>query len=133
MEGVIASALPFGLRFPQLIAFERIVIPVGTAHFDIGGRSANQRRYAPSFMGVFGERRHERKIDMDVRVDKSWKNKLPCGIDHFNIRRRFQILANTSDGFVLNIDVRMEARPRCHNVAIPDQQRHVPPANESNC
>jgi len=46
VKRVIASAFPVGLGLPQFIAGQGVVGAVRTAHFDIRGRPADQRRDA---------------------------------------------------------------------------------------
>ena len=86
VERVVAGAVAFGLRLPELIAFQRIVEPRRAAHFDEGRGAADQRRDAGGLVRVLGEGRHERQIDVDVRIDEAGENQLARGIDHFGVR-----------------------------------------------
>src|SRR5882672_3006519 len=125
VEGIVARTLAVGLRFPELIAFQRIIVAVGTAHFDIRCRSANESRDAAGFMRVLGKRRHERKIDMDMRINETWKNEFARGVDDFRVWRSLEAYAKACDGLVFDVDVRLESRAHSHNFAIPDQQGHL--------
>ena len=125
VEGVVARAFAFGLGLPELIALQRVIVAIRAAHFDVRSRSADKRRDAAGFMRVLGKSRHERKIDVHVRIDEAGKNQFARGVDHFGIRRSLQILADARDSLVFHVDVRLHARAHRHDFAVPDQQSHL--------
>ena len=71
VKRVVARRLSRGFRFPQFVRFQRIVGAAGADHFDQRRRAADQRRAAGGSVGVFGERAHERQINVDVRIDEA--------------------------------------------------------------
>src|SRR5258705_11809795 len=81
VKGVVTRALSVGLRFPELIAFQRIVVAIGAAHFNVGCRSTYERRDASSLVRVFCKSRHERKIDVHVGINEARKNEFAGGVD----------------------------------------------------
>src|SRR5712664_1096799 len=125
VKGVVTRALSVGLRFPELIAFQRIVVAIGAAHFNVGCRSTYERSDATGFVRVFGKGRHERKIDVYVRIDETGKNKFAGGVDDFRVRRSLDIFAYACDSFVFDVDIRLDPRAHGHNFAISDQQGHL--------
>src|ERR1700687_1911268 len=89
VEGIIAGTLAVGFGFPKLITLQRIVSAIGAAHFDVRGSAADEPRNAGGFVGIFGKSRHERQINVYVRVDKTWENEFSRSIDNFCFWRRF--------------------------------------------
>src|SRR6267142_5583622 len=125
MESVVARALAVGLRLPELITFQRIIVAIGAAHFNVSCRSTYERRDATGLVRVFGKGSHERKIDMYVGIDKTRKNEFAAGVDDFRLRRSLDIFADACNSFVFDVDIRLNARAHCHDFAIPDQQGHI--------
>ena len=95
VKGVIAGRLSGGFRLPQLVRFDRIVVASRADHFDQRRGAADQRRAAGGFVIVFGERAHEGQIDMDVRIDETWKHILSGGVDHLGAWRGRKDLAQS--------------------------------------
>src|SRR6267378_536021 len=125
VKSVVARALAVGLRLPELIAFQRIIVAIGAAHFNVGCRSTYERRDAAGLVRVFGKGGHEREIDMHVGIDETWKNEFAGGVDDFRVRGSLDILADACDSFVFDVDIRLDARAHRHNLAISDQQGHL--------
>src|SRR6267142_2427148 len=125
VKGVVTRALAVGLRLPKLIAFQRIVVAIGTAHLNVGCRSTYERRDAAGLVRVFGKGRHERKIDVHMGIDETRKNEFAGGVDDFRVRRSLNTFADACDGFVFDVDIRLDARAHRHNFAISDQQGHL--------
>src|SRR6267142_4175580 len=124
VKGVVTRALAVGLRLPKLIAFQRIVVAIGTAHLNVRCRSTYERRDAAGLVRVLGKGRHERKIDVHMGVDETRKNEFAGGVDDFRVRRSLDIFADACDSFVFDVDIRLDSRAHRHDFTIPDQQGH---------
>ncbi len=105
VESVIAGAVALGFGFPELVTFESVVIAIGAAHFNVGGGAADESGDAGGFVGVLGERGHEREIDVDVGIDEAGENQFASGVDGFGAGGGFEVFADTGDGFVFDVDV----------------------------
>src|SRR5467141_3159361 len=125
MESVVARALAVGLRLPELITFQCIIVAIGAAHFNVCCRPTYERRDATGLVRVFGKGRHEGKIDVHVGIDETRKDKFPGGVDDFRVRRSLDIFADACDCFVFDVDIRLDPRAHRHNFAISNQQGHL--------
>ena len=85
-EQALAATLD-DVRGSGYVALKSIVHPRWTTHLNVCGRAADQSGYAGRLVRILGERSHERKIDVDVRIDKPGKHELARRVDHFRVRR----------------------------------------------
>src|SRR5271165_7182612 len=103
VKGVIASAPAFGFFLPQVIPRQSVLTSGRAAHLNECRRAADECRDAGRLMSIFGKRRHEGHIDVDMRVDESGKDPLARRIDHFGLRRNREIRADPRDRLILNV------------------------------
>ena len=123
VESVIAGAVSLGFGFPELVTFESVVIAIGTTHFNVGGGATDESGDAGGFVGVLGERGHEREIDVDVGIDEAGENQFASGIDSFGAGGGFEVFADTGDGFVFDVDVGGGTGAYRDDFAIFDEER----------
>ena len=121
VERVVARRLAGRLRLPELVRLPGIVGPARTDHLDQRRGAADQGRPARAFVGVLGERPHERQVDVHMRIDEAGED-VPAGrIDHLGVFRRRQIRADRRDRFAFAEDVALEAGVRGHDLAVADE------------
>src|SRR3954471_23011542 len=104
MEAVVARTVSLGLRFPEIVTFQRVIRARWATHLDVGGGATNQGRDTCSFMRVFGECRHEWQINVHVGIDKTREDELTRSLDRFCSRRNGKILPDSSDDLVLDVN-----------------------------
>ena len=117
--------MPSAFDIHRLNPSSGIFLPAGAAHFDERRRSADERRPAARVVVVFGERAHERQIDMHVRIDESRKHILAGGIDDFGAARRRQVVADRGDRFAFAEDVGNVLVGCRGDLAVFDKKRHT--------
>src|SRR5205085_1538903 len=96
-------------------------------------RAAHQRRAAGGVVGVFGERPHERQVDMHVRVNKPGENVFASGFDHLSPRRGGEVGADPRDRFPFAPNVGPVARVSGDDLAVFDKQWHERNSPQEAC
>ena len=69
-------------------------------------------------MSIFGERRHERQIDVYMRINESGEDPLSCRIDYLRTRWNREIRANPRDRLILNVYLGFVASIRSYDFAV---------------
>jgi len=124
VEGVVAGGIAGGFGFPEIVAGEGVVVSIRAAHFDVGGGAADEGGNAGGFVCVLGKGSHERKIDVDVRVDEAGEDELGGGVDDFGAWRRVEMFTDARDGFIFDVDIAGDAGADGDDVAVTDEERH---------
>ncbi len=124
VEGEVAGAFSFGLGFPEVEGFERVIHAAGAAHFDEGGGASDEGGLAGAGVVILGEGAHEGEVDVGVGVDETGEDEFAHGVDGFGAGRGLKGFADFGDGFVFAVDVGDVAVGRGDDFPVPDEQRH---------
>src|SRR5581483_3056212 len=121
MERIVTGRISFRLALPELVTFPCIIVARRATHFNKCGGASYQRRNASRFVRILSEGRHERQINMDVRIYEARENDLSGRIENLSLGRSVQVFADSGDRLVLDIDVATESGIGGDNFAILDQ------------
>ena len=88
MESEVTGAVALCFAQPKFECGHGVVVARRANHFDERRCAADQGCFAGRFVSVLGKCPHERQINMDMRINKSWEDEFASRVNDFRPGRR---------------------------------------------